>query len=158
MGASTSDVGYTSATTGRRDHEVYMDMWWQWGKKHHGMYSPNTRVRNTSWRYGDVVNRSEDHVKISVQYLRSNSIRNVVQYFLPLVLLFLGALLLTVVGILCTELLSLCVFVTYCLLFHYVCSAVLHGVVAVLLASSQYPEGPALTGHLGTGFCWFPCV
>jgi hypothetical protein len=38
------------------------------------------------------------------------------------------------------------------------CSAVLHGVVVGLLASSQYPEGPALTGHLGTGFSWFPCV
>jgi hypothetical protein len=31
MGAQTSEVGYTSATTRRRDHEVYMDMWW--GKK-----------------------------------------------------------------------------------------------------------------------------
>jgi hypothetical protein len=29
---------------------------------------------------------------------------------------------------------------------------------AGLLASSQYPEGPALTGHLDTGFSWFPCV
>jgi hypothetical protein len=29
---------------------------------------------------------------------------------------------------------------------------------AGLLARSQYPEGPALTGHLGTGFSWFPCV
>jgi hypothetical protein len=28
----------------------------------------------------------------------------------------------------------------------------------ILLASSQYPEGPALTGQLGTGFSWFPCV
>jgi len=29
--------------------------------------------------------------------------------------------------------------------------------VAVLLARSQYPEGPA-TGNLDTGFSWFPCV
>jgi hypothetical protein len=28
---------------------------------------------------------------------------------------------------------------------------------AGLLAKSQYLEGPA-TGHLGTGFSWFPCV
>ena len=28
---------------------------------------------------------------------------------------------------------------------------------AELLARSQYSEGPA-TGHLGTGFSWFPCV
>ena len=26
-----------------------------------------------------------------------------------------------------------------------------------LLARSQYSEGPA-TGHLDTGFSWFPCV
>jgi hypothetical protein len=32
MGAPTSDVGYTSATTRKGDHEVYMDMWWHWGK------------------------------------------------------------------------------------------------------------------------------
>jgi hypothetical protein len=29
---------------------------------------------------------------------------------------------------------------------------------AGLLARSQNLEGPALTGHLGTGFSWFPCV
>ena len=28
---------------------------------------------------------------------------------------------------------------------------------AGLLSRSQYPEGPA-TGHLDTGFSWFPCV
>jgi hypothetical protein len=40
---------------------------------------------------------------------------------------------------------------------YYVCSAVLHILVARLLARSQYPEGPAI-GHLGKGFSWFPCV
>jgi hypothetical protein len=41
-------------------------------------------------------------------------------------------------------------------LLNYVCIA---GVTldAELLARSQYPEGPA-TGHLDTGFSWFPCV
>jgi hypothetical protein len=29
---------------------------------------------------------------------------------------------------------------------------------AGLLARSQYPEGAALTSHLGTGFSWFSCV
>jgi hypothetical protein len=37
-----------------------------------------------------------------------------------------------------------------------VCIAILT-LVTGLLARSQYPEGPA-TGHLDTGFSWFPCV
>jgi len=62
----------------------------------------------------------------------------------------LCALLLTVVGLLCIVLLS-CVYFCYLM-----CIAVLHTLVAALLARSQYPEGPA-TGHLGTGFSLFPC-
>jgi len=50
-----------------------------------------------------------------------------------------------------------CIFVTSCVLFYYVCIAVLHTSVAGLLARSQYTEG-RVTGHLGTGFSWFPCV
>jgi hypothetical protein len=38
-----------------------------------------------------------------------------------------------------------------------VCIDVLHALVAGLLARSRYPQGPA-TGHLGTGFFWFPCA
>jgi len=38
-----------------------------------------------------------------------------------------------------------------------VCIAILHTLVAGLLARSQYPEGPA-TGHLDTGCSWFPCA
>ena len=37
-----------------------------------------------------------------------------------------------------------------------VCIAVLT-LDAGLLARNQYPEGPA-TGHLDTGFSWFPCA
>jgi len=52
---------------------------------------------------------------------------------------------------------TLCVFVVpYVYLLHYVCIAILT-LDARLLAISQYPEVPA-TGHLDTGFSWFPCV
>ena len=47
---------------------------------------------------------------------------------------------------------------SYVYLLYYVCIAVLHTLVAGLLARrSQYSEGPA-TGHLDTGFSRFPCV
>ena len=46
--------------------------------------------------------------------------------------------------------------VSYVYLLYYVCIAVLT-LDAGLLARSQYAEGPA-TGHLDTGFSWFPCV
>ena len=58
---------------------------------------------------------------------------------------------------LCVFVYILCVFVVpYLYLLYYVCIAVLT-LDAGLLARSQYPEGPA-TGHLDTGFSWFPCV
>ena len=51
----------------------------------------------------------------------------------------------------------LCVFVVpYVNLLYYVCITLLT-LDAGLLARSQYPEGPA-TGHLDTGFSWFPSV
>jgi hypothetical protein len=57
----------------------------------------------------------------------------------------------------------MCIFCTlyvcvspYVYLLYYVCIAVLN-LGAGLLARIQYPEGHA-TGHLDTGFSWFPCV
>ena len=51
----------------------------------------------------------------------------------------------------------LCVLLSsYVYLLYYVCITVFT-LDAGLLARSQYPEGPA-TGHLDTGFSWFPCV
>ena len=57
----------------------------------------------------------------------------------------------------CIVVVVLCVLLpSYVYLLYYVCTAVftLH---AGLLAISQYSESPA-TGHLNTGFSWFPCV
>jgi len=83
-----------------------------------------------------------------VQYGGKN-IRNYIQYFLHLVLFSLCAFLRTVFVL--RVLLS-----SYVYLLYYVCIAVLT-LDAGLLARNQYVEGPA-TGHLGTGFSWFPCV
>ena len=51
----------------------------------------------------------------------------------------------------CIVVIILCVFVVLCV---HCCFFTLD---AGLLARSQYTEGPA-TGHLDTGFSWFPCV
>jgi hypothetical protein len=57
----------------------------------------------------------------------------------------------------------LCVFVVlyvYLLYIMRICCTVCIAVLTLdagLLARSQYPESPA-TGHLDTGFSWFPCV
>jgi hypothetical protein len=58
----------------------------------------------------------------------------------------------------CCWVIVLCVILLPDVLFYCVCSAVLHALVVGLLARSQYQEGPSLTGHLGTGLSWFPCV
>ena len=57
----------------------------------------------------------------------------------------------------CIVVVVLCVLLSsYVYLLHCVCIAVFT-LDAGLLARSQYSEGPA-TGHLDTGFSWFPCV
>ena len=57
----------------------------------------------------------------------------------------------------CIVVVVLCVLLSsYVYLLYYVCIAVFT-LDAGLLARSQYSEGPA-TGHLDTGFSWFPCA
>ena len=56
----------------------------------------------------------------------------------------------------CIVVVVLCVLLSYVYLLYCVCIAVFT-LDAGLLARSQYSEGPA-TGHLNTGFAWFPCV
>jgi uncharacterized membrane protein len=98
----------------------------------------------------------------------AKTLENYIQYFLHLVLYSLCAFLGTVfvlrvllspyvylwysyVYLLCLMCISC---TSYVYLLYYVCIAVLT-LNAVLLARSQYPEGPA-TGHLDTGFLGFP--
>jgi len=82
---------------------------------------------------------------------------NCIQYFLTLVLFtfctccILRLLVCILVSCLVCIVVILCVFVVLC-----VCIAVFT-LDAGLLARSQYSEDPA-TGHLDTGFSWFPCV
>ena len=56
----------------------------------------------------------------------------------------------------CSCLVCVCVLLSYVYLLYCVCIAAFT-LDAGLLARSQYSEGPA-TGHLDTGFSWFPCV
>jgi len=56
----------------------------------------------------------------------------------------------------CIDVFVLCVLLSYVYLLYYMSIAVFT-LYAGLLARSQYPEGPA-TGHLDTGFSWFPFV
>ena len=57
----------------------------------------------------------------------------------------------------CIVAVVLCVLLlSYVYLLYHECIAVFT-LDAGLLAISQYSEGPA-TGHLDTGFSWFPCV
>jgi len=57
--------------------------------------------------------------------------------------------------IVCIVVVVLCVLLSYAYLLYYV-YIVVFTLDAGLLARSQYSEGPA-TGHLDTGFSWFPC-
>ena len=90
--------------------------------------------------------------------------RNYIQYFLTLVLFtfstccILRCLLCIVVScLMCIVVVVLCVLLSsYVFLSYYVCIAVCT-LDAGMLARNQYSEGP-VTGHLDTGFSWFPCV
>jgi hypothetical protein len=80
-----------------------------------------------------------------------------------LLLVVLFVLLLVVLCVLLLLILCVLLLFVFCLLLssyvyllYYVCIPVFT-LDAGLLAISQYSEGPA-TGHLDTGFSWFPCV
>ena len=57
----------------------------------------------------------------------------------------------------CIVVVALCVLLSYVYLLYYVGIDFFVTLDAGLLARSQYSEGPA-TGHLDTGFSWFPCA
>jgi len=82
--------------------------------------------------------------------------------FLVLLCVFV-VLLCVFLVLMCISFTLMCIFCTYVYLLYsyvyllcYVCIDILT-LDAGLLARSKYPEGPT-TGHLDTGFSWFPCV
>ena len=79
-------------------------------------------------------------------------------FFVFITLIFVNRICLAcIVVILCVFVYLICICCTLCVfVVFYVCIAVLT-LDAGLLTRSQYQEGPA-TGHLDTGFSWFPCV
>ena len=91
------------------------------------------------------------------------SLNSYIQYFLTVVLFtfctccIVRFVVCAVVSCLvCIVAVVLCVLLSsYVYLLYYVCIAVFI-LDAGLLARSQYSEGP-VTGHLDTGFSWFPC-
>jgi uncharacterized Tic20 family protein len=86
------------------------------------------------------------------------STRNYIQYLLTLVLFTFCTccILICLVCIVVSCLVCIVVVVLCVLLSSYVCITVFT-LDAGLLARIRYSEGPA-TGHLDTGFSWFPCV
>ena len=87
--------------------------------------------------------------------------RNYRQYFLTFVLFtfctWILRCLVCILLVMCIVVVVLCVpLSSYVYLLYYVCITAFT-LNAGLLARSQYSEGPA-TGHLDTGFSWFPCV
>jgi len=89
---------------------------------------------------------------------------NYIEYFIILVLFTFSTccilrclVCVVVICLVCIVVVVLCVLLSsYMYLLYYVCIAAFT-LDAGLLARSQYSEGPA-TGHLDTGFSWFPCV
>jgi hypothetical protein len=55
MGAPNSEIGYTSATSRRGDHEFYMDMWWHWGKKN--WKEVNAKIFNSKSQTQLIINK-----------------------------------------------------------------------------------------------------
>ena len=87
----------------------------------------------------------------------------VIPYVYLLYLMCICCILCVFVYLMCICFTFMCIFCiyvyllySYVYLLYYVCIDILT-LDAGMLARSQYPEGPA-TGHLDTGFSWFPCV